>query len=126
MTQQEFATFVGCSRVTILNLERDGHPPQRGLAEKIAKACGVSTGYVFGIEPEKMKGSYVSAKRNMPITKDYYIVAYKNEPDDNWKSYCVAFWNGKCFQKVDSDMMITTNLFDKNTVTDWMPLPMAD
>ena len=123
LTQADLANLVGCHRITITNLELDGHMPKNTLAERIADVCGVSVSYVMG---ETEDTPYTSMKTAKPESRGYYVVAYHHSPQVRWKSYCVAFWNGKLFQRVKSGMQLEPIPFEKDQVTDWMLLPIAD
>jgi putative transcriptional regulator len=53
MTQAQLAIRVGCTRQTIVLLERGRYAPSLALAFKITKVFGLSVDEVFCLEDEK-------------------------------------------------------------------------
>jgi putative transcriptional regulator len=51
MTQQELAEQAGCTRQTIIALEKGGYVPSLALAFRIARVFGVGIEDVFEYEP---------------------------------------------------------------------------
>ncbi len=52
ITQDELAHLVGCTRQTIVALEKEKYSPSLALALKIARVLGVSVDDLFSIEQE--------------------------------------------------------------------------
>jgi len=52
ITQDELAHLVGCTRQTIVALEKEKYSPSLALAFKIARVLGVSVDDLFSIEQE--------------------------------------------------------------------------
>lgn len=75
LTQAELAEKIGVNRVTITNLERDGHRPRHSIACDLAELFGVTVDYINGEEEASI---YIKYTEQTPPTSGLYIVWHRD------------------------------------------------